>query len=79
MSGWLHITAIPMAGTERGIQETVTTFSTLFGEPFFPVRASVYAAMLGEKLHESKAQVFLVNTDCWAASAGTRSAVSPLK
>ncbi|MBQ3211107.1 MAG: phosphoenolpyruvate carboxykinase (ATP), partial [Oscillospiraceae bacterium] len=50
-----------LAGTERGITEPVTTFSTLFGAPFFPLNASVYANMLGEKLKETGANVFLVN------------------
>ena len=59
-----------LAGTERGIKEPVTTFSTLFGEPFFPMPASVYASMLGEKLDESGAQVFLVNTGWCGGKAG---------
>ena len=57
-----------LAGTERGITEPVTTFSTLFGAPFFPLNASVYAQMLGEKLKETGANVFLVNT-CWCGGA----------
>ena len=60
-----------LAGTERGIKEPVTTFSTLFGEPFFPRPASVYAQMLGEKLDETGAQVFLVNTGWFGGKAGT--------
>ncbi len=60
-----------LAGTERGIKEPVTTFSTLFGEPFFPLRASVYANMLGEKLEKTGAQVFLVNTGWCGGKAGT--------
>ena len=60
-----------LAGTERGITEPVTTFSTLFGEPFFPMRASVYAEMLGEKLKETGANVFLVNTGWCGGAAGT--------
>ena len=59
-----------LAGTERGIREPVTTFSTLFGEPFFPLRASVYASMLGEKLEETGARVFLVNTGWCGGKAG---------
>ena len=39
-----------LAGTERGVTEPVPTFSTLFGEPFMPLDASVYAEMLGDKL-----------------------------
>lgn len=59
-----------LAGTERGITEPVATFSTLFGEPFFPLRASVYASMLGQKLRETGARVFLVNTGWCGGHAG---------
>lgn len=60
-----------LAGTERGITEPVTTFSTLFGAPFFPLNASVYAQMLGKKLKETGANVFLVNTGWCGGAAGT--------
>ncbi len=60
-----------LAGTERGITEPVTTFSTLFGAPFFPLNASVYATMLGEKLKKTGANVFLVNTGWCGGAAGT--------
>lgn len=59
-----------LAGTERGITEPVTTFSTLFGAPFFPLNASVYATMLGEKLEKTGANVFLVNTGWVGGAAG---------
>ena len=60
-----------LAGTERGITEPVTTFSTLFGAPFFPLDASVYATMLGEKLKKTGAKVYLVNTGWCGGKAGT--------
>ena len=60
-----------LAGSERGITEPVTTFSTLFGAPFFPLDASVYAEMLGEKLEKTGANVFLVNTGWCGGAAGT--------
>ena len=60
-----------LAGTERGIKEPVTTFSTLFGEPFFPMDPAVYAKMLGERLDETGASVFLVNTGWCGGAAGT--------
>ena len=60
-----------LAGTERGITTPVTTFSTLFGAPFFPLNPSVYATMLGEKLKETGANVFLVNTGWVGGAAGT--------
>lgn len=59
-----------LAGTERGIKEPTTTFSTLFGAPFFPLDPSIYAAMLGEKLKETGANVYLVNTGWCGGKAG---------
>lgn len=51
-----------LAGTERGITEPQTTFSTCFGAPFLPLHPSVYADMLGKKVDEHKTNVYLVNT-----------------
>ena len=51
-----------LAGTERGITSPEATFSTCFGSPFLPLHATVYAEMLGKKIDEHEAQVFLVNT-----------------
>lgn len=51
-----------LAGTERGITEPQTTFSTCFGAPFLPLDPSVYAEMLGEKIKNNNARVFLINT-----------------
>jgi len=51
-----------LAGTERGITTPQATFSTCFGSPFLPLPATVYAEMLGKKIDEHNAQVFLVNT-----------------
>lgn len=51
-----------VAGTEIGITEPVPTFSTLFGEPFMPRPASVYAEMLGERIEKYNTKVYLVNT-----------------
>ena len=59
-----------LAGTERGITEPVTTFSSMFGEPFFPMRPSLYAEMFVRKLEETGAQVFLVNTGWCGGHAG---------
>ena len=51
-----------LAGTERGITEPQTTFSTCFGAPFLPLDPSVYAEMLGEKIKNNNSRVFLINT-----------------
>jgi phosphoenolpyruvate carboxykinase (ATP) len=51
-----------LAGTEIGVTEPQPTFSTCFGAPFLPQRPSVYAHMLGTKLDEHRATVWLVNT-----------------
>lgn len=54
-----------LAGTERGIVEPQTTFSTCFGAPFLPLHASVYAKMLGERIQKHGSNVYLINTG-WA-------------
>ncbi|HHY67418.1 MAG TPA: phosphoenolpyruvate carboxykinase (ATP), partial [Alicyclobacillus sp.] len=51
-----------LAGTERGVTEPEATFSTCFGAPFLPLRPSVYAEMLGQKIDRHGVRVFLVNT-----------------
>lgn len=59
-----------LAGTERGIVEPQTTFSTLFGAPFMPLRPSLYAEMLGKLIDEHEANVYLVNTGWCGHKAG---------
>jgi phosphoenolpyruvate carboxykinase (ATP) len=51
-----------VAGTERGITEPQATFSACFGKPFLPLSATVYAKMLGERLEQLGATVYLINT-----------------
>ncbi len=51
-----------VAGTEAGVTEPQTTFSTCFGAPFLPLRPKVYAELLRQKIAESGASVWLVNT-----------------
>ncbi len=63
-----------VAGTERGITEPVATFSACFGEAFLPLHPTVYAKLLGEKIDQHEANVYLVNTG-WTGGAygvGTR-------
>ena len=59
-----------LAGTERGITEPVTTFSTCFGAPFLPLDPSVYAEMLGRNIDKHKVNVYLVNTGWCGHKAG---------
>jgi phosphoenolpyruvate carboxykinase (ATP) len=51
-----------LAGTEIGVTEPQPTFSACFGAPFLPQPPSVYARMLGERLEQHGAAVWLVNT-----------------
>ena len=51
-----------VAGTERGVQEPQTTFSTCFGAPFLVHPPEVYASMLGDKIRQHGPQVWMVNT-----------------
>jgi phosphoenolpyruvate carboxykinase (ATP) len=51
-----------VAGTETGIVDPETTFSIGFGEPFLPLSPLIYAKLLGERINEYKANVYLVNT-----------------
>jgi phosphoenolpyruvate carboxykinase (ATP) len=59
-----------LAGTERGVTEPQATFSTCFGAPFLPLHPTIYAQLLGEKLAQHKAQVWLVNTGWSGGSYG---------
>lgn len=51
-----------VAGTEKGVTEPQATFSACFGSPFLPLRPSVYANLLGERINAHEADVWLVNT-----------------
>ena len=50
-----------VAGTEKGVTEPKATFSTCFGAPFLPLNPNVYARMLGAKIAQYDARVWLVN------------------
>jgi phosphoenolpyruvate carboxykinase (ATP) len=51
-----------IAGTEHGINEPQPTFSACFGKAFIPLHPWKYAELLAEKIKESWANVWLVNT-----------------
>ncbi|WP_108396223.1 phosphoenolpyruvate carboxykinase (ATP) [Devosia submarina] len=51
-----------IAGTERGVTEPQATFSACFGAPFMPLHPSVYGQMLAQKLQETGAETWLLNT-----------------
>ncbi len=51
-----------LAGTERGVSEPQATFSPCFGEPFMPLRPSVYGNLLVKKIDQHDTDVWLVNT-----------------
>jgi phosphoenolpyruvate carboxykinase (ATP) len=60
-----------LAGTERGVTEPKAAFSTCFGAPFLPLPPSTYASLLGTKLQQHGAQVWLVNTGWTGGAFGT--------
>ena len=60
-----------VAGTERGIDEPVATFSACFGEAFLPLHPTYYAKLLGEKIDKHNVNVFLVNTGWTGGAYGT--------
>jgi phosphoenolpyruvate carboxykinase (ATP) len=60
-----------VAGTEKGVTEPKVTFSTCFGAPFLPLHPAVYAGMLGEKLKQHDARVWLLNTGWTGGPYGT--------
>lgn len=60
-----------VAGTEAGVTEPTLTFSTCFGAPFLPLHPTKYAELLGKKLADSKAKVWMINTGMTGGVYGT--------
>jgi len=51
-----------IAGTEEGIVDPVTVFSACFGSPFMLLHPTKYGEMLSQKMKDSGATVWLLNT-----------------
>ncbi len=51
-----------VAGTEKGVTEPSPVFSACYGGPFMPLHPQRYAELLGKRLAEHGAQVWLINT-----------------
>ena len=60
-----------LAGTERGVTEPQSVFSTCFGAPFLPRHPTIYADMLGKMLEQHNAQCWLINTGWTGGPVGT--------
>jgi phosphoenolpyruvate carboxykinase (ATP) len=60
-----------VAGTEAGVLEPQATFSACFGAAFLPLHPAKYADMLGKRLDESGAKVWLINTGMTGGAYGT--------
>lgn len=67
-----------VAGTERGVTEPQSTFSTCFGAPFMSRRPEVYGALLRDKIASNGATCWLVNTGWTGGAYGTGSRM-PIK
>ncbi len=65
-------------GTEVGVTEPIPTFSTCFGAPFMPRRPEVYGKLLQEKIRQTGAACWLVNTG-WTGGAYGKGARMPIR
>ena len=65
-----------VAGTEEGVTEPQTTFSSCFGSPFLPLHPTKYAEMLGEKMEKHQVNVWLINTGWSGGSYGVGERIS---
>lgn len=59
-----------VAGTEAGVTEPQPNFSACFGAPFLPLHPTKYASLLGKKLKQHKANVWMVNTGLTGGAYG---------
>jgi phosphoenolpyruvate carboxykinase (ATP) len=51
-----------VSGTEQGVKEPSSTFSSCFGEAFLCLHPVVYAELLAEKMKKHKTNAWLINT-----------------
>ena len=65
-----------VAGTEAGITEPQTAFSSCFGAPFLPLHPTKYAEMLGKKMKEHNVNIWLINTGWSGGEYGTGARIS---
>ncbi len=64
-----------VAGTEQGVTEPQTTFSTCFGAAFLVWHPTKYAAMLADRMRNHQAEAWLVNTGWSGGSFHTGSRI----
>jgi phosphoenolpyruvate carboxykinase (ATP) len=60
-----------IAGTEAGVKEPEATFSACFGAPFMSHHPSVYGDLFAQKLQQTGAAAWLVNTGWIGGGYGT--------
>jgi phosphoenolpyruvate carboxykinase (ATP) len=60
-----------VAGTERGVTEPQATFSACFGAPFMSLHPTVYGRLLAQRLEQSGARTYLLNTGWTGGAYGT--------
>lgn len=59
-----------VAGTEAGVTEPQSTFSTCFGAPFMALHPTRYAELLAERIKKYNVDCYLVNTGWWRGPYG---------
>lgn len=60
-----------VAGTEIGVKEPKATFSACFGAAFMPLHPTRYAEMLGARMQQFGANVWMINTGWTGGAYGT--------
>ena len=60
-----------LAGTELGVTQPKTTFSSCYGAPFMALNPTVYAELLEQRLQKTGARTWLINTGWTGGPYGT--------